>query len=274
MADHALIDRYLDQLEHEVRWIRGAEEIIEEVADHLLEAMATHIQRGLDRIAAQTQALSEFGDSALVGQTFASSRSGGIAVPTQFTYRAGYALITSSVLWLVAMGFIYWSDIIAGPWEGLPQQLFLVGALTLVAAGVMLVAGIVGINRRHGGALGVAGRVAFWLAVVTAVTASGSWFWGPWLTALGIGAVTLAIALNDSDIAPRAAGRLVGLGGAIAAGSAWAFQLATPEVQLGEDAVNAFIFAGLVIYAAGLSSLGLWLKSEEPADQPDTMATA
>ena len=238
MADHALIDRYLGELHREVRWIRDAEEIIEEVADHLLEAMTTHIQRGLDRIAAQTRALSEFGDPALVGQTFASSRSGGIAVPTQFTYRAGYALITSSVLWLVAMGFIYWSDTIAGPWEGLPQQLFLTGALTLVAAGVTLVAGIVGINRRHGGALGIAGRVAFWLAVVTAVTAFGSWFWAPWLTALGIGAVILAVALNDSDIAPRTAGRLIGLGGAIAAGSAWAFQLATPEVQLGNSAVT------------------------------------
>ena len=156
-------------------------------------------------------------------------------MPTQFTYRAGYALITSSVLWLVAMGFIYWSDTIAGPWEGLPQQLFLTGALTLVAAGVTLVAGIVGINRRHGGAFGTAGRVTFWLAVVTAVTAFGSWFWAPWLTTLGIGAVILAVALNDSDIAPRAAGRLVGLGGAIAAGSAWAFHTRYPRGAIGQQ---------------------------------------
>ena len=274
MAEHALIDRYLGQLEHEVRWIRDAEEIIEEVADHLLEAVATHLQRGLDLMAAQTQALTEFGDPTLVGSTFASSTTGGIAVPTQFTYRAGHALITSSVLWLVGMGFIYWSATIAGPFDGTPRQLFITGALSLLAAGVMLVTGFAGINRRHGGALGLAGRVAFWMAVVTAITAYGSWFWGPWLTALGIGAVSLAVALNKSDIAPRAAGRLVGLGGAIAAGSGWAFQLTANEVQLGEGAFTAFIFAGLVIYAAGLSSLGLWLKSEEPADQPDTMATA
>ena len=31
MADNALIDRYLGELHREVRWIRDAEEIIEEV---------------------------------------------------------------------------------------------------------------------------------------------------------------------------------------------------------------------------------------------------
>lgn len=276
MAEHALIDRYLGELEHEVRWIRDAEEIIEEVADHLLEAVATHIRRGLDRIAAQRRALTEFGDPTLVGQTFASSRSGGIAVPTQFTYRSGYALVASSVLWLVGLGFIYWADIAdrTRPWEGLPRLIWMSGALILLAAGVLLVVGIAGVNRRHGGTLGIAGRVAFWIGVITAVTAFGAWLWGVWLTALAVGAVILAVALNTSDIAPKAAGRLIGLGGVVAAGSAWAFQFATPEVNLGSGAVTAFIFAGLVIYSAGLASLGRWLKSEEPVDEPDTVATA
>ena len=40
MADQALIDQYLGELAREVRWIRDAEDIIEEVADHLLEAVA------------------------------------------------------------------------------------------------------------------------------------------------------------------------------------------------------------------------------------------
>ncbi len=42
LAEHAVIDRYLSELEREVRWVRDAEEIIEEVANHLLEAVAVH----------------------------------------------------------------------------------------------------------------------------------------------------------------------------------------------------------------------------------------
>ena len=56
MAEHAMIDRYLSELEREVRWFRDAEEILEEVADHLLEAVAVHTRHGLDRIAAQKRA--------------------------------------------------------------------------------------------------------------------------------------------------------------------------------------------------------------------------
>ena len=276
MAEHAVIDRYLSELEREVRWFRDAEEIIEEVADHLLEAVAVHTRRGLDRIAAQKRALTEFGDPTLVGRAFASTRSGGITMPTEFTQRSGVALVISSFLWLAGLGFIYWADLAdrTRPWEGFPRTLFMIGTFTLIAAGVLLAVGILGINRRHGGALGNTGRLAFWIAALTSVTALGSWAWGVWLTALGVGAVVLAMALSRSDIAPKAPGLLMGIGGAFAAGAAWVFQLTTQGVNLGSGAVTAFIFAGLVIYSIGLASLGMWLKTEEPVDQPDPIATA
>jgi hypothetical protein len=276
MAEHAVIDRYLSELEREVRWFRDAEEIIEEVADHLLEAVAVHTRRGLDRIAAQKRALTEFGDPTLVGRAFASTRSGGIAMPTEFTRRSGVALVASSFLWLVALGFIYWSDVAdrTRPWEGLPMALYLIGTFTLIAAGALLAIGILGINRRHGGALGNTGRLAFWIAALTGVTAFGSWAWGVWLTLFGIGAIVLAIAVHRSEIAPRTAGLLVGIGGGLAAGAAWVFQLTSETVSLGSGAFTAWIFAGLVIYSVGLASLGMWLKTEEPVDQPDPIATA
>lgn len=276
MAEHAVIDRYLSELEHEVRWFRDAEEILEEVADHLLEAVAVHTRRGLDRVAAQKRALTEFGDPTLVGRAFASMRSGGIAMPTQFTRRSGVALVASSFLWLAGLAFTYWSDLAdrTRPWEGLPLALWMIGAFTLMAAGVLLAVGILGINRRHGGALGGTGRLAFWIAVFTTITAFGAWVWGVWLTALGVGAVVLAIALSRSDIAPKTSGMLVGIGGAFASGAAWIFQLTTPEVNLGSGAVTAWIFAGLAIYSVGLASLGVWLKTEEAVDQTDPIATA
>lgn len=277
MADQALIDQYLGELAREVRWIRDAEDIIEEVADHLLEAVAVFTHRGLDRLAAQKRALTEFGDPTLVGRAFASSTTGGIAVPTNFTRRAGVALIVSSFLWLAGMTFLYLSEAAdrTRPFEGLPQQLFLVGALGLMIAGALLVIGILGLNRRHGGALGHAGRLVLWIAAITAVTAFAAWAWGVWLTALGIGAVLLAAVLAGSDIAPRMPGVLVGVGGAFAAGSAWVFELVTvDEVDPGAGAVTAFIFAGLAVYSLGLVMLGTWLKGEESVEEPELTATA
>lgn len=274
MAEHAVIDRYLSELE--VRWFRDAEEIIEEVADHLLEAVAVHTRRGLDGIAAQKRALTEFGDPTLVGRAFASTRSRGITMPTEFTRRSGVALVASSFLWLAALAFMYWSDVAdrTRPWEGLPLALWMIGTFTLMAAGVLLAIGIVGINRRHGGNLGNPGRLAFWMAALTSVTAFGSWAWGVWLTAFGIGAIVLAIAVHRSEIAPRTASLLVGIGGGLAVGAAWVFQLTSETVSLGSGAFTVWIFAGLVIYSLGLASLGVWLKTEELVDQPDSIATA
>ncbi len=278
MADQALIDRYLGELAREVRWIRNAEDIIEEVADHLLEAVVVFTRRGLDRVEAQERALTEFGDPTLVGRAFASSTTGGIAVPTNFTKRAGVALIVSSFLWLAGLTLLYLSDIAdrTRPWEGLPQQIWMAGALVLMLAGALLVVGVLGINRRHGGALGIAGRLVLWIAVVTAVTAFGAWVWGVWLTALAVGAALLAAALEGSDIAPKLAGRLLGIGGVFAAGSAWVFEIATTgDVSPGEGAVTAFIFAGLAVYSLGLVMLGSWLKAEKAVEeQHELTATA
>lgn len=47
---------------------------------------------------AQNRVLIEFGDPKLVAGAFVSSRTGGAAMPTQFTRRAGYALIASAFL--------------------------------------------------------------------------------------------------------------------------------------------------------------------------------
>lgn len=192
-------------------------------------------------------------------------------MPTKFTRQSGVALVVSSFLWLAALAVIYWSEVVdrTRPWEGLPQALYMIGTFTLVAAGALLAVGILGINRRHDDALGNSARLAFWIAALTSVTAFGSWAWGVWLTLFGIGGIVLAIAVHRSEIAPRTAGVLVGIGGGLAAGAAWVFQLTSESVSLGSGAFTAWIFAGLVIYSVGLASLGMWLKNEGPVDQSD-----
>ena len=186
-------------------------------------------------------------------------------MPTKFIRLSGAALIGSGVLWLAGVVIIYGSEIAdrTRPWEGLPQTLFLVGALVLVLAGALLAVGIVGLNRRHDGALGVAGQAAFWIAVVTAVTSFAAWAWGVWVTALGIGAIFLSAALIRAAISPRMASFLVGAGGAFTVVAIWVTQLTTDEVTLGEGAFTAVLLVGLAIYSTGLVWLGVWLRTEQ-----------
>ena len=186
-------------------------------------------------------------------------------MPTKFTRKSGAALIGSGVLWVAGIVTIYGSDVAARtrPWEGLPQTVFLVGALVLVVAGALLAVGIAGLNRRHDGALGVAGQAAFWIAVVVAVTAFAAWLWGVWVTALGIGAVVLSAALIRAAISPRMASFLVGAGGAFTVVAVWVTQFTTDEVTLGEGAFTAVLLVGSAIYAIGLIRLGIWLRTEE-----------
>jgi hypothetical protein len=186
-------------------------------------------------------------------------------MPTKFIRRSGAALIGSGVLWPAGIVIIYGSEVAdrTRPWEGLPMTVFLVGALVLVLAGALLAVGIVGLNRRHDGALGVAGQAAFWIAVVTAVTAFGAWAWGVWVTALGIGAVVLSAALIRAAVSPRMASILVGAGGAFTVVAVWVTQLTTDEVSLGEGAFTGVLLVGLVIYSIGLIWLGIWLRTEE-----------
>jgi hypothetical protein len=182
---------------------------------------------------------------------------------TTFIRLSGAALIGSGVLWPAGIVIVYGSEVAdrTRPWEGLPQALFLVGALVLVLAGALLAVGIVGLNRRHEGALGVAGQAAFWIAVVTAVTAFGAWAWGVWVTALGIGAVVLSAALIRAAISPRMASLLVGAGGGVTVVAVWVTQFATDEVSLGEGVFTVLLLIGLTVYSIGLVWLGIWLRT-------------
>lgn len=276
MAEYSLIDSYLGELSREVGRIRHAEEILEEVADHLLEAVAMQTKRGADHMAAQRRALIEFGDPELVGNAFASSATGGIAVPTEFTKRAGVALIVSGVLWLAGLVGLYVSDVLdrTNDWESSPQVAYAMGAYTLTAAAVLLVIGIAGINRRHGGALGLAGRIAFWVGIPTAFVMQAPWAWGLWTTGFAIVGIFLSYGLIAAGLVPRFPARMIGVGAAVTATALWAFQLTGTEIEFGAGAATAVAAIGIAIFSLGLTSIGSWLRAETPADEPSHMATA
>ena len=276
MADYTLIHDYLGELRKETRWLRDTEEIAEEVADHLFEAVEKRVDRGMARISAQKQALIEFGDPALVGRAFTSSRTGGATVPTQFTRRAGHALMISAFLWVAGMAIQFASYLVdqTRPWEGLPQILYMIGAFVLVAAGLLGAAGVLGVNRRHGGSLGVRGRLAFWLFVVAGITVFATWFWGAWASALGLGAALIGWALIGSGIAPRSAGIFIAGGGLLAAVGLWSLQFVNTEISLDDTPVLLVHYAGLLLFVIGEAILGRWMANEEVVDQPERIATA
>ena len=102
MTEHALIDRYLGELRRELRRSLEADDIVAEVADHLLEGVFRRRERGSALLVAERSVLTEFGDPMLVSRAFASSKYGGIAVPTIFTNRAGLFGVYSAVLYVAA----------------------------------------------------------------------------------------------------------------------------------------------------------------------------
>lgn len=275
MADYTLIDEYIGQLRQETRWLRDAEEIAEEVADHLLEAVEQRIDRGVDRLTAQRRALTEFGDPEMLGRAFASSRTGGAAMPTQFTRRAGYALMASAFLWVAGMALAYAAKVAdqTRPWEGLPLALNMVGALVLVAAGLLGAAGILGVNRRHGGSLGLPARIGFWLFLVAGITVLAIWMWGVWLTALSLGAVLVGATLTRSDIAPPISGALIGVGAGFAGIGLWFLQVSNTEISLSDGTVQIILYSGILVFALGEAALGRWMATEV-VDESEPVATA
>jgi len=264
MADYPLIDEYVEQLREETRRLRDTEEIADEVADHLLEAVNRRIGRGAGRVAAQRRALTEFGDPELVGRAFASSRTGGAAMPTQFTRRAGYALIISAFLWVVGA-----ASFLASNRDSF--ALYLIGASAVLVAFLLGAVGILGVSRRHGGSLGWPAKIGFWLFLVAAVTfISANTYALPWevpMAALALGSVLVGVRLTKSDVAPPISGVLIGVGAAALFGGVWL------EERVSMDVADFVGYAALLAFALGEAVLGRWMATED-VDDSEPLVTA
>lgn len=197
-------------------------------------------------------------------------------MPTQFTRRAGYALIGSAFLWIGGSGIQYAADVAdrTRSWEGLPRTLYVVGAIVLLSAGLLGSAGILGVNRRHGGGLGLRGRIGFWLFLIAGVTVFATWLWGVWATALGLGAVVVGSALIGSGIAPRSSGVWMSGGGIVAVVGLWSLQFLNTGISLDDSPVQVALYAGILIFAIGQAVLGHWMATEEVLDELEPVATA
>ncbi len=278
MASYQLIDDYLAGLRRRMAWRADVDDVIAEAEDHLRSALELRIAAGEAAGAAQQAVLARFGDPTTVATAFAATGTGGLAVPTRFTKRAGLAAMVAAGLW-TAFAVLWLTDELAGLSERIDQSLALLAMASLVGAAALTVVVVVGLNRRHGGLgpMGTIGSVLVGLGVLATVP---FWFVMGWGVLLAAGMLLVALAVHARGLAPTAA--------TAAFGAAWTVGVSTWSVlrvlevgtrdEWGDYPIVSptAITVGVVILAPGLVGLGRWLSGETPADldSPEPLAAA
>ena len=100
MARHALIDRYVDTMRDRIRWRRDLDDLVSEIEDHLYSSVELLLATGVDADAAQRTTLDRFGDPEVLAVAYASTPSGGIAMPTRTTRLYGTIAAIAATLWI------------------------------------------------------------------------------------------------------------------------------------------------------------------------------
>ena len=277
MADYALIDGYLESMRSSIRWRRDLDDVIAEIEDHLISATERFEARGSDRVSAQQRTLDEFGDPKVLAVAFASTPTGGIAVPTTFTNSAGMFAIVSAVAWIIGLVAIAIAAGLPDATDVDPDQFvangqttfFIVGSMSMLAAGALMFATMIGLYRRHG-SLGILGIVGLGITGLGVVTLLIAWAFALWITLIGLGVLLFAISLLRRDTSPRLWTVVWGGGMAIGAITFYVLRfLEAGERDQWGDYPLALAFAlpiGVVLMAIGLAGIGGWLRSEEPVD--------
>ena len=130
MAEYALIDGYLETLRSSIRWRRDIEDVLAEMEDHLISAAEGLEARGTDRVDAQRDTLDRFGDPEVLAVAFASTPTGGTAVPTSFTKTTGTAAIASAIAWFAALAVLGIAAVAPSSFRSNPEQ-FIADAETI-----------------------------------------------------------------------------------------------------------------------------------------------
>jgi hypothetical protein len=265
MARYGLIDGYLDTMRTEIRWRRDLDEIVSEMEDHLYSTVEVLLASGVEPRAAQRATLDRFGEPDVLKAVYASTPTGGIAVPTKNTIRAGTFAIAAAVLWLVAAASYVLGNALDN-WDDADYYIFSVAVLV---AGVLGLLAMIGVGKRLGGLglLGMVGLVITGLGVLVSILA---WAVPVWMGLQGVGMLVFGIAVLRSDIAPKWSTLLVSSGFVI---GTMAFFIGT-AAEVGEpDSYGDYIVAwqigtvlGTVLVAVGLIGWGLWLRNEEAID--------
>ena len=270
MARYAMIDGYLDTMRTEIRWRRDLDDVVGEIEDHLYSTVEGMLATGLESDTAQRATLDRFGEPRYLAALYASTTSGGIAVPTTTTTRAGTLALFAAASWLVMVPFFVYGlakdNTYDDPWIGV----YLLWALTVGVAGVLGLFVMIALGKRHGG-FGVPGMIAIGFAGVgIAMSVIVTWAGPLWMGLLGVGYLITGVLMFSRGLAPKLGTFLFSIGmlaGVAAFVIADAAEWGSPDSY--GDYPNAFGIGQVVgqgITALGLIGLGLWLKREEPVE--------
>lgn len=232
--------------------------ILAEIDDHLSEATESLVERGLSRSDAEREAIQRFGDPDLVAVTFARSR--GMGMTTITTRSSGLAAMLLPVSFLAGVMMM--------SYDGLGDPGHWVGSGLLVLAFCQLLFFMFGLWKRHAGRLGMWGRSAMFIAVVSPI-ASLPFAWGAGVALIGylaIAFILLTIGVWKADEVPKVPMVLLALGpfSVIATGLFGRI--------VGFDGALFFGF-GIIPVVAGLMRLGYFLWSETEQEEEPTGGT-
>ena len=265
MARYTLIDGYLDTMRTNIRWRRDLDDLVSEMEDHLYSTVEFMVSRGIETDAAQRTTLTRFGEPDVLAAVYASTDSGGLAVPTIFTKRAGTFALFSAGLWLIAAGSYLFTDVFDN-WDQSDYWLF---SAAVLAAGILGLLAMIGVSKRLGG-LGIAGMVGLVITGIGVFVSLVAWMLPGWMGLQGVGMLIFGIAVLNRGIAPKWGTIFVSSGFVL---GTITFIVGT-AAEIGEldeygdyrTAWTAAMVVGAVILAAGFVGWGLWLRNEEPVD--------
>lgn len=269
MAQYALIDGYLDAMRSEIRWRRDLDDVVSEMEDHLYSTVEHLLASGYEPKAAQRTTLDRFGEPKVLAAVYASTTTGGIAVPTRNTIRAGTTSLIAGGLWIAA-GLIYLlTRALDGEGGNDWQIYYAVFSAVILAAGVLTILAMVGVNKRSGG-LGFLGMIGLGVAVVGVAGSIVAWAIPFWMGLQGAGLLLFGIAAMRNGTAPKLATLFTTFGFAVGIVAFTALNAAkVGSVDSYGDYPLAWSIGaaiGMAIVAIGLIGWGRWLRAEEPAD--------
>ena len=271
MARYTLIDGYLDTMRTNIRWRRDLDDLVSEMEDHLYTAVESLVSRGIETDAAQRTTLTRFGEPDVLTAVYASTDSGGLAVPTTFTKRAGTFALVSAGFWLAGAFAHLFMTIRSDEW----RPAYMVFSACILVAGVLGLLAMIGVNKRLGG-LGTVGMIGLVIAALGVFTSIVAWAIFLWMTLQAVGYLVFGYAVLRRDIAPRVPTLFVSSGFIV---GSIAFVVANVLKVGWRDSYGDYPLAwaigsvtGIVILAVGLIGWGTWLRSEEPVTM-DTDST-
>jgi hypothetical protein len=269
MAQPGVIDAYVARLRASLRWRPDAEDLADEAEDHLRETAARLVREGLDPDEAAARAVARFGDSTEIAHAFATTPSGGTAMPTSVTRTCGTVGVAAALCWLLAALVPVFGLTERFTWSDLAVYLAFMALAALAAAMTTVV--VTGLLVRSGGLGGVVAAAVLLGALAATVSILGvTWAWPIGGLVFAATFAGLVWRLRSTHTRSAATDWL--------AVAAWPVGVVVfvaltrlevgPLDEYGDRPVAYAVgFAtGALLFAAALLRLGTWARSEVPAD--------